>query len=288
MPNVTDAGQYFTTPALACDGGSTYIVNGSTGVLRFGLTQKLEAWFRTEGSGNVYAGGSLLSDLPSGEEFIVTSGSDDPGILTYGGSSVDLGSGTVSDEGWVANSSLSPTRTNYALVYNQLGFSASSVPDYQGAAALDVAKPTSAANSGTAYFIDGNMGINSTAWSVGSGEEITFLVNGDLDISNSIAVADGGFVSFFVTGDIEIDNSVNNIEGIYIADGIIDTGTADTQLVAEGTYVGWTGVTMGRDLSGVGNNTSPAELFIYRRDLIENMPGYLNRAIIKDWREQRV
>jgi len=77
-----------------------------------------------------------------------------------------------------------------------------------------VAKPTVAANSGTAYLVKENMGIISREWSVSNTEKIVFLVNGDLNISNKIRVADGGFLGFIVSGDIVIDPTVNSEDGL--------------------------------------------------------------------------
>jgi hypothetical protein len=137
-------------------------------------------------------------------------------------------------------------------------------------------------------------------WVVGSGEKRVIFVNGDLTISQRsdqpvIKVEEGGFLAFIVSGSITFDSTVGHenvdettpnqsiepmVEGVFIANGTIrvaSRGSDDKKFVAAGTYVGWSGVHLGRtfDNGGLGvfrNTTTPSETFIYRPDFLTNSP----------------
>jgi len=129
-----------------------------------------------------------------------------------------------------------------------------------------------------------------TPWQVDLGETIVFLVDGDLSLEARVKVAPGGFLAFFVSGDISLDPSVNSedglaaIEGVYIADGTFSSGKANTKLILEGTFVGWSGVNLERDFDSQRSNSEPVEVFRYRSDFKLNLPTFLNRPSI-NWQE---
>ena len=85
------------------------------------------------------------------------------------------------------------------------------------------------------------------------------------------------------SGNISVDPSVTNLEGVYIADGVIETGVSASQLLAGGIFTGWQGFNLERDL-GIGNEADPAERFIYRPDLVRNAYQYLLKPQIS-WAE---
>jgi len=289
--SVTGApGGFLTDPATydAC-GGTTAVVNnpGDVVTVNIGLTTQLDAWMQAEGSGDVYAAGLIDAKIPvtctgACDPNLVSVGSEDPGLVTYGGTGASFGSGKASTNGWLANTTYDGKQYGYSLFFNQLGLTGNSASDFSGL----VSKPSAPPLSGTAYFSEGSMLIDDTSWQNIS-EKIVVLVNGDLDIKNQVTVNAGGFLAFLVKGDIRIDPLVDNVEGVYIADGFFETGTTgagDLQLIAEGTFVGWGGVNLARDFDSVQNNTEPAELFRYRPDFKVNLPGFLKRPTI-NWEE---
>ncbi len=96
-------------------------------------------------------------------------------------------------------------------------------------------------------------------------------INGNIDVRNA-----GGFLAIIASGNITIGDSVTNVEGVYIADGIINTGTSDQQLLAEGIFTAWGGFSLGnRDYGTVLNNTEPVIKFKFRPDLVLNAYKYL-------------
>jgi hypothetical protein len=78
------------------------------------------------------------------------------------------------------------------------------------------------------------------------------------------------------------------MQGIYLMDEIFSTQTLDpvddAQLVTEGMVVAWGGVSLNRYLGGLTNRTVPAEQFVYRPDLLVNMPAKL-KSFALTWQE---
>lgn len=136
------------------------------------------------------------------------------------------------------------------------------------------------------------------------GIKVVIFVKGDLvlkDFNNTataIQIINDGFLSFIVSDNIIIEDTVGNdpanygttnIQGIFVAGndtggGTIDVQPGTLQLGAKGTYVGWGGVTLGRDLLGTDNNQNPAELFVYDPLLIMNAPDEFRRSRLV-WQE---
>lgn len=155
----------------------------------------------------------------------------------------------------------------------------------------------------TAYYISSTATITQP-WNVPSGENIVIFVNGDLNIRNTIQVAQGGFLAFIVRGNVNVDVSVGSsdptsttsvVEGVYIADGMFRTCTnhndacgnavqniSDLKFVGAGTFVGWNGLALQRDFSdsalgGLANNRNPAELFYSRPDFMLYTPEEMKK-----------
>ena len=105
-----------------------------------------------------------------------------------------------------------------------------------------------------------------------------------MTISANINVDPGGFLAIISSGNITIGNTVTNVEGVYVADGIIDSGTGTSQLTGEGIFTGWEGISLNRDFNTIQNNTTPAERFIYRPDLVRNAYHYLLKPKVS-WQE---
>jgi len=63
-------------------------------------------------------------------------------------------------------------------------------------------------------------------------------------------------------------------------------GTAsggDKRFIGAGTFVGWSGVTLSRDFDDGGarkaeNNTKPVDTFVFRPDLLMNVPDKMARS----------
>lgn len=164
-------------------------------------------------------------------------------------------------------------------------------------------KPDDTPRNGVNAYWTGNDLTIDQAWNVGAGESIVVLVDGDVTIESPIDVAQGGFLAIITSGNITVDPDVGVaaasttgvVEGVYIADGTLNfpsrgiAGGGDLKFVGEGTFVGWSGVTMDRDFNdggggAISNNTYPTEFFIYRPDFLLNAPPEMAQPRFV-WRE---
>lgn len=129
------------------------------------------------------------------------------------------------------------------------------------------------------------------------------VIKDTASLKKLITIEEGGFFMLLSKGNITIDSTVGdtplnktiNLEGVYLADGALtiesdnNNTTQDLQFIGAGSFISWTNVTLKRQFADSGsgalqNNTSPAEFFIFRPDLIKNVP-----TVLKDtktiWRE---
>ncbi len=126
-------------------------------------------------------------------------------------------------------------------------------------------------------------------WDVGSGDKVVILHDGDeVEINNDIEVAEGGSLVVITKGTVDIDPTVEELHGYYIADKTIYTGNdsdGDVQLTVEGGLISWERVDLERDLAGADNNTMPAEVFVFRPDILSNLHEELKVKEIQKWQE---
>jgi len=263
-------------------------------------------------------GGNLFSSIASGDA-IFSDISDsstciEPGCVpglsvqdragtTYSDGFPITGGGAINNNGqmityrdpdvYVIGTTTTRLYENYSYFYSKFSLGSSPFDDYSASDA-DALEP---ASSKDYYFHSGNMTIQSP-WDVTNGESYVVFVDGNLTIEDPlvvgelIKVAEGGFLAFIVSGDINIadsvghgvlTNSAGNIEGIFVADGIINiasNGTDDKKFVGEGTFIGWTNVALSRAYDELTSNNDlyPAETFVYRPDLVKNTPEKMKRA----------
>jgi hypothetical protein len=240
------------------------------------LTPPGGPWWQTAG-GDVGANGAgdVTSVLPAGSLLSesLNSGSIDSGLLTYNGGTVELNGGAFAIPDWRAVSHYDEFSAQYPKEdYNHF----ETLFRATGASPLTSPLADPAPGAGEFVYLSGTASID-TGWTVNTlGEKITVFVDGDLDINDDMTVDPGSFLGFVVSGEININPGVSSLQGIYIADGTIDTGddiATPLQLVGEGTFVGWGddgngGVIFNRKTSGA----LPAERFEYRPDLMLNAP----------------
>lgn len=286
------------TGSLYCSDNCTFDASCCSSVV--------DGWWQALNA-HVYAGlntgTALRSIIPGGcgepacipallaPDFDLVSGSD--GFpLTGGGSIETLGFTTYRQPNVsaIGTKGYSRVKENFTWFSRRYGVDTSSA---QGSINPgDAQKPTGGLNY---YYVPGDMTIDQ-AWNV-DGETIVIFVGGNLTISDSGGVEalidvrsnPNPFLAFIASGNIIIDETVGNtdpanttanIEGVFVADGRIivqsdgDGSTQDKRFIGEGTFVGWNGVTLERSFApnDAANQTTPAETFRYRPDLIVNTP----------------
>lgn len=281
------------TCSPACGNGSCSIsgvdpaVNGTGNT--FYVTPSRGAWFQLEGAG-AYAG-SLLggvtvrSLVPPSREFIIPGGVGAVASLMRASGDYDVESigGGLSSTDWNAVTRYRGKTLDYAFFAAREGVALSQTNDW-----ISDNMDQPADDGRDFWFIDpSGTAVISEDWSVTGGDSLVVFVDGDLRIENDVTVDTSSFLAFVVRGDVDVDPSVTSMQGMYVLDGTFTTESAtpanDVQLVTGGSVVAWTGVQLSRDL-GNGNIGSPAEKFVYRPDLLVNMPLKM-KTYAMEWTE---
>ncbi|MDQ3099358.1 MAG: hypothetical protein M3Q44_06435 [bacterium] len=191
-------------------------------------------FFQTFAGGDVYSGSnslnsSIFSQLRQSTDYFATAG--DSVVIHRGGA--NYGNGTAS----IKNREL----RNYSLSYDPLQQSYNSLYESY----LNLIPPENIKNisgiddfTNSGYYIDSTSQnnvkytIKGSGWSGKniSGKKIVFFIPGDLYIDADFSVQEDGLsiIIFIVKGRIGIDPSVNFIQGVFIADGMIDTACNST------------------------------------------------------------
>ena len=287
------------------------IINNLSGdqTVNFGITPIANAWFQTKDA-DLFSLGSIISRIPL--QCQVDTGCDEslsligsggfPGVPIYNSSTApNFGYGRVSSLGWMANSGTTVVTQNYAYFAARMPAGGYEVADGAIAYSGYFSSNGTADPRGYKWFkregdltLDANFNLN-------NGKAVLF-VNGNVIIKQKITINGGGaatgFFALIASGNINIDPGVtyqaqpaprNNaqpaLEGIFLANGQIKTGTAnpsnDSQLYVRGVLAGLQSVALERNLdraqTSTGNNTTPAEFVEYAPDIILNLPPELLR-----------
>jgi hypothetical protein len=249
------------------------------------------AWWQVRDS-DIQTNSSLQSFVPLTQFFGLPGNGGWPGVPAYGGTA-NFSSGSVSQIGWIANSISTSQR-----VYNYLYFD-NQIPDDIRA----LIKPVTSQADLTGAVPDENgyewykftgtglldMDISSVL-ALGSRRVILLVDTADLNINANISLTTGFFLAI-ANQDINIDPAVTALEGLYVADGTVSTGTLgpdgsgtgqDVPLSVRGSVAAYTGINLQRDLAD--NSAIPAEFFEYAPDQILLFPSTLGVRRI-NWKE---
>ena len=140
----------------------------------------------------------------------------------------------------------------------------------------------------TDFYSTAGTGTISIGGSSGGWTNITnqaiILHDGNMRVNGNVTITpeSGGTLLVIIDGTLYIDPSVTQMHGYYIAEDVEIESRAvpgtDDQLVVEGGLVGWRSVTFGRDLGPnvdpLENAGRPAELFIFRPDIVYALRSY--------------
>lgn len=274
--------------------------NGSTVTWNVGYTLGTP-WAQANG-GDVYASGTIRSFVPPGAAprvFTANGAGGYPGVVIYGTSydfdsaSTSQGAGYVSSQNWLVNAA-NQTVNYYEYFYRRFGAPAEPDTTAPFDNLLSVTQP---ASRETPYYAVGDM-TTSGAWTIGAGESVVIVLDGNLTINGRITITGDGFLAFIVNGNITVDPSVGTtaasstpvVEGVYVTSptGTFATGAstaaATARFVGEGMFVAGN-FSLGRDLEGFGSNTTTAsELFLYNPQLLFSMPESMMEVPVT-WQE---
>lgn len=263
--------------------GQAEVVTKDTGFWRV-----YGGWWQAVG-GNVYAGKGLQSNVPASvpplvapytkQRLILADGSGRTGVLSHGfawqgtelGTNPNVG---VSDDLWRIQSEYGGLRYDYNFYNTRMDIFASKTWTDDSISTYD--------DGGTGYQIfKSSTGIDlNSPVTLNAGQKIVILVNGNVNVNTNITVNPGSFISIIANGTITFNSTVTKAQGWFVGENINvpckDTGAAgcdkdDAQFDGQGTFVGWSGVSLGRD-QGLPNNQAPSEKFTYRTDMLLNAP----------------
>lgn len=252
-----------------------------------------QPWWQVKDS-DIQANGDLLSTVPDAEFFGLDGGGGYPGVVAYSGQT-NITSANVSSTGWLANSGAAILRSyDYDSFYNLIPADVTFTDVDSGNVVSEI---TSSGTEQYGYYwykydgsTQGDLNLTS-ALDIGSKKVILLVDNANFNIASNINLTDNqGFFMVIVNGNITVDPTVGgsggaDLEGIYVADGIFNTGTAATQLWTRGSVVAYGGINMGgRDLGNPANASTPSVLFEYAPDQILLFPSKLGVRKI-NWKE---
>ena len=159
------------------------------------------AWLQTQG-GDVYASGNVRSYIPNVTPRVFSRDGTGgyPGIVTYG-TSYDLDSSPLSTGGTLVSSTnwqvnATQTAVDYYDYFYRRFDSPTATDNDSFPNLLSVAKPASRAKP---YYIAGDM-TTFGDWTVTTGENIIFIVTGNVTIGGKINITGDGFAAFIVNG----------------------------------------------------------------------------------------
>jgi hypothetical protein len=259
----TITGSAATSPSLTCQREATVNVEAA-------------AWFQTQG-GDIYTGASLSNNIPKAADDPNFSLKLDnwPGIITHQDpNEINLGGGCSSGcdpnpeentNNWVAKSKYEGKPYGSFQFFKKKFATQMQTVDYpEGVETI-----TNAPSGDRVYYAQGNKTLDGN-WTLGNNRWIVLLVEGNVNIQRNIVVPVGSFLAIAATGDITFGDEVGQAHGMFIADGMINTGNGTEEFKGEGVFA--TGnFSLGREFAEADDNAKePIELFKARPDFIMN------------------
>ncbi|HEX9008556.1 MAG TPA: hypothetical protein VF837_04820, partial [Patescibacteria group bacterium] len=286
------------TPKVKCDEATPTLLGCDTGytgaqpcqpipakVFDFGFYRKYGGWWQATGA-SVHANTTIQSKIPasltllSDQRLIKTDSYNRDGLISYG-TSVNLGTNpNVQSTYTLSNRRFQ--QTYQGMIYNYAFFDTKFKTNTSTEWTTGNTPPAYADPGGKGYMLVKYAGagpLSLSGFSVANGQKYVIMVPQDINVTGNITVANGGFLAIMTKGNIHFGSGVSIVHGWYLADGQIVTDstgveTTDLQLHGEGSFVAWEGFTLNRD-RGVLNNKTPSQEFIYRKDMMTNIPSIL-------------
>ncbi|HUW21067.1 MAG TPA: carbohydrate binding domain-containing protein [Candidatus Bathyarchaeia archaeon] len=249
----------------------TLNLNSSSATANFYQCPPQDPWWQTV-SGNIHSDGQVIDAVPN-NQWLMTG---IPAILSYGSFGTGLQDSIRSIDPLYAQSGYD------ADIYNYLWWDRH-LQDEEKIEAPNFL--TEIADDGV-YTVDSSNQITGAA---DNGVKIVILHDGDLTLTGDIEVDPGSFLMVVSSGKITISPSVTSIQGIFIADEIefatVGGIPYDSLLEAQGTFIGWNGISILRDIGPIQSVTNPSVVFTYRPDLVVNAPEFIQR-IFYTWEQK--
>jgi len=300
--SVDPGGAYISAAKFNCQGTTLTLTGSAAGCLTqpcetapttthdFGFWKVYGGWWQARG-GSAYGGSGIQSNIPgtvaAADRYLILRDADlQHGLAQIKSGTINLGTypgvtNSVSD--WNATSGYSGDDMDYSYFVAKMG-------SYNKTTLATLTSKPSYTPGGNGYEIYTFTGNPTMNWSPAAGEKVIYLINGDVTVSANIAVptASATFLAVIASGTIIVNSGVTNVEGWWIGNSL-DFASAgaksDTQFVGEGSFIGWSSISLSRDQTGILNNSQPAEMFVFRPDLIINAPAPMMQSKYQ-WRQQ--
>jgi hypothetical protein len=232
----------------------------------FRVKLQADPWWQVE-DGDVHGEVEVSSPVPSGKYLNEVGDGGSSGVVSYG-SSLSSSPGSLSTTNWRANTLYGGEEMNYSFIKNRLGISSYKSLSCSGNV-CDF--PT---ESGV-YLVDlPDIDLKGTS---NLSEKVIIFATGSVQVTEDITVTRkttgvaGGFFALAAQGSLTFDSSVTTAHGLFLADGTLTVEDASTAFVGQGSFIGWGGAILLRDL-GEANNTTPGVKLISRPDFYLNAP----------------
>jgi len=260
-----------------------------------------QAWFQTQG-GDVYGQSGISSSIPdsvpSASKFFSLALDGYSGLISSPNSR-NFGEGTATqsnDNDWSLDGSAQAVTSRYSYSYfaHQVDTACQEGEGDNNSFNSDVNCLYDKVNVSpplpgiTVYNVDNqNISLSGDTWDIGNDTTIVF-VNFDssehtLFIDEDITVGPSGFFALITNGNMEIKQGTGDVQGVYIADGQIETDTDTTKFIGQGIFYAKSGFDLNRDLE-VDNATYPAELFLFDPQYLFTAPRVFRKKPYL-WRE---
>ncbi len=150
------------------------------------------------------------------------------------------------------------------------------------------------------YLVDGDLTpANYIRWwhngcSSAGPRQLVYFINGNMTVNDYIAdETDTSTLTFVIKGDLTISESVDRLDGVYLVGGTIDDGGGSTPLVVHGSLLGLGGSTptasagvVGASLRrSVGENLDPAITIVYQPKYLDLLKGSAMAGSERIWKE---
>lgn len=259
--------------------------------------ENIKPHFLTQGGGDVYSKNGLQrNELPSGQNFIVSTNVRNAGIFSQLGGPLNLGAGNLSLTNQRALTiTYDTTKINYASLLN----SAANIRTRNNLNTI-----TTAENG--LYRLDIPTGSTTTLnqpldYTVNRNKQHVVFIDGNLLLNHPITIPNSGEgigntgIMFIIRGNLAIHPSVTNTHGVFLVEGKIFsncqtvstsgcnlTGSTDTNLTLEGSYISLNG---GFDLRRSGTTDNKVtEKFVFRPDLLLFASNQIGK-VTYNWQE---
>lgn len=125
---------------------------------------------------------------------------------------------------------------------------------------------------------------------VNGSKKFALIHHGDVEIAGNIEIVSGSALLVVASGDIAVDDVVTRIDGFYIANGLIitadDINHISLPLSMQGSFVGWSGIRLNRNLGSSDNINTPAETLVPRIDIANTLRTINQMKVFSySWRE---